>query len=111
MIIEPGEKIVYESREEMIADLERKGYYPSKWCDEQLEHEEEHMKKARELGYNPKYCLGVIEDVGAVKSHRIGIKLDRYASDEDLRMILAAPRELSDLDEQKLRELEQEATT
>ena len=104
MINEPLDIITYENREEMIADLKRRRYSPN-WIKEQLEHEDAHMKKAVELGYKPKYCLGIAEDLGFEKIHKLGVTLNRTASDEDLIAILTAPRELSNSDKEDLRKL------
>jgi hypothetical protein len=91
---ESPEITTYQNREELLRELRRRKYSPA-WIREQLKHEDEHMRKALQLGYKPRYCLGITEDLGFEKSHKIGIGLDRPASEEDLRVMLSAPRKLS----------------
>ncbi len=105
MIIDiPDMKITYETRDELIAALRAKGYSQERIARE-LRHEDAHMKKALELGYKPRYCFGIFEDVGCIKTTRAGVQLDEPASDEDLVAILSAPEELSESDKAHLQEL------
>ena len=102
MTDEPADIIAYETREQLVADLKRREYSPD-WIREQLEHEDAHFEKACELGYKPKYCLGITLSLDVEVSHRLGIRLDRSASDEDLAQMLTAPKKLSIYDESHLR--------
>ena len=100
MTDEPVDIIPYETREQLIADLQRRGY-SAEWIRESLEHEDAHFKKAVELGYKPQYCLGITDNMG-VERPRLGVNLDRPAPDEDLIQMLTAPKRLSWYDEHDL---------
>ena len=108
MITEPADLITYETRAQLIAELERRGYSPE-WIREKIEHEDAHMKKALELGYKPRYCLGVTEDLEGIRC-RPGVHLDESASDEDLIQMLSAPKRLSSYDKNHLRLLRDKQT-
>lgn len=100
-LAEPDEIITYETREQFIADLKRRGY-SREWIKERLEHEDAHMRKALELGYKPKYILGIIEDLGSTRC-RPGVRIDEPAPEEDIILMLSAPDKLSIYDENHLR--------